>query len=131
MAAADPIARLRKICLALPGVIEKEAWGEATFRAGPNGKMFAMTSNNHHHDGIVAVWCMAPPGYQEAMIKSAPDRFYRPPYVGHNGWVGMRLDAKKPDWDEIAAVIEGAYKMAANAKKPAKKRARSNPLARI
>lgn len=108
MARVDPIARLRKICLALPGATEKEAWGEPTFRVGE--KMFAQCSINHHGDGIVAVWCKAPIGFQEAMVHAAPDRFYRPPYVGHKGWVGVRLDVKL-DWNEVAAIVEESYRM--------------------
>jgi hypothetical protein len=113
------IDRLRKICLALPDAIEKEAWGEPTFRV--RGRMFAMFTNNHHHDGRIAVWCKAPLGFQSMMVGEAPARFFVPPYVGVNGWVGMRLDVDV-DWKEVAGVVEQAYRMAAE--KPA---ARSRP----
>ncbi len=107
----DPrIERLRAICLALPETTEKEAWGECTFRVG--GKMFAMTDNNHHDSGHIAVWCKAPAMAQEVLVKSDPARFFRPPYVGHNGWVGVRLDVKV-DWKELAAILRDGYQMAA------------------
>jgi hypothetical protein len=107
----DPIARLREICLALPEAIEKEAWGEATFRVG--GKMFAMTDDNHHNSGHVSVWCKAPLMVQEILVNSDPKRFFKPPYVGHKGWVGVRLDVKVVDWDELANIVADSYRMTA------------------
>ena len=106
----DPLPRLRKLCLALPDATEKEAWGEPTFRVG--GKMFAMYTNDHHGDGIVGIWCKAPPGVQEILVGANPKRFFRPPYVGHKGWVGVRLDGKI-DWEEVADILEDAYRMTA------------------
>jgi hypothetical protein len=105
-----PIKRLREICLALPEATEKEAWGECTFRVG--GKMFAMTDNDHHDSGHVAVWVKAPPMVQEILVGSAPARFFKPPYVGHKGWVGVRLDVKV-DWGELAAILKDGYLMSA------------------
>lgn len=105
-----PIKRLREICLALPETTEKEAWGECTFRVG--GKMFAMTDNDHHDSGHVAVWVKAPPMVQETLAGSDPVRFFRPPYVGHKGWLGVRLDVKV-DWDELAAILTDGYLMSA------------------
>ena len=104
-----PIERLRKICLALPDATEKEAWGEPTFRV--RGKMFVMYANNHHNDGRVAAWCKAPLGFQSMMVADAPKRFFVPPYVGGNGWVGLRLDLDV-DWKEVASVVEQAYRTA-------------------
>ncbi len=103
-----PIKRLREICLALAHTTEKEAWGECTFRVG--GKMFAMTDNNHHGDGWVAVWVKAPPMVQETLVGSDPKRFFKPPYVGHKGWVGVRLDFKV-DWDELGCIVRDGYLM--------------------
>ncbi len=110
MARPSPIDRLRKICLALPDATEKEAWGEPTFRV--RGRMFAMYANNHHNDGRVAVWCKAPLGFQSMMVDEEPQRFFVPPYVGVNGWVGVRLDLAV-DWKEVASVVAQAYQMAA------------------
>ncbi len=105
------IKRLRGICRALPEVFEKEAWGECTFRV-TGGSMFAMTDNDHHHSGHVAVWIKAPPMVQEILTGSAPERFFRPPYMGHKGWVGVRLDGEA-DWDEVAAILKDGYLMSA------------------
>jgi predicted DNA-binding protein (MmcQ/YjbR family) len=99
--------RLRKICLALPEAVEKEAWGDPTFRV--KGKIFAMEKRG---DGRVSVWFKAPPGSQQVLIGADPDTFFRPPYVGHKGWVGMRLD-QKPNWKEVEALIKGSYALTA------------------
>lgn len=110
MARRDPLGRLRTICLALPEATEKEAWGEPTFRV--RDKLFAMYTNNHHGDGRVAVWCKAPPGVQEILVGADPERFFVPPYVGHKGWIGVRLDVKV-DWQEVAEIVQDSYRMTA------------------
>ena len=109
------IDKLRKICLALPDATEKQAWGEPTFRV--RGRMFAMYANNHHGDGRIAVWCKAPLGFQSMIVGVAPKRFFVPPYVGINGWVGVRLDLEV-DWKEVASVVEQGYQMAAEKPPP-------------
>jgi hypothetical protein len=113
------IKRLREVCLAFPAVVEKEAWGECTFRVS-GGKMFAMTDNNHHHSGHVAVWVMAPPTVQETLIRSKPARFFNPPYMGVKGWVGVRLDTRV-DWGELAAILRDGYLMSAPIKAGSRK----------
>lgn len=109
--AARVLEQLRAICLALPESTEKIAWGDNTFRV--RDKIFAHFVNNHHGDGIVAVWCKAPPGMQQALVGSAPDRFFVPPYVGPRGWVGLHLDRVDVDWDEVAGTIEESYALVA------------------
>jgi predicted DNA-binding protein (MmcQ/YjbR family) len=103
------IKKLRAVCLALGQVVEKEAWGECTFRV-VNGPMFAMTDNNHHQSGHVAVWVKAPAMAQEILISSDSKRFFKPPYMGHKGWVGVRLDSK-PDWEQLTAILRDGYEM--------------------
>src|SRR5690606_31742842 len=85
----NPLERVRRLCLALPGTSERLSHGEPTFFAGK--KVFVMFANNHHGDGRVAVWVPAPPGMQAALIERAPEKFFRPPYVGVRGWVGLEL----------------------------------------
>ncbi|MHB8382982.1 MAG: MmcQ/YjbR family DNA-binding protein [Candidatus Binataceae bacterium] len=104
------LERLREVCLALPETTEKEAWGECTFRVG--GKMFAMTDNNHHDSGHLAIWIKAPAMVQEILINSDPKRFFNPPYVGHKGWVGARLDVKI-DWEQLAGILHDGYLLSA------------------
>jgi hypothetical protein len=115
--------RVRKLCLALPGVYEKEAWGAPTFRV-ERGKMFLMFADNHHGDGRVAFWCSSTPDSREGWLGMDGDRFFVPPYVGPSGWVGVRLEGDAP-WDAIAEVIAEGHRMAAPkraAKAPKKRR---------
>ena len=98
---ADLVERLREVCLALPEASEKEAWGHPTFRV--RDRMFAMASTR---EGI-AVWLNVPEGTQEHLVSADPERFFRPPYVGPKGWVGMRLEGA--DWDEVAELARRAY----------------------
>ncbi|HSP61963.1 MAG TPA: MmcQ/YjbR family DNA-binding protein [Pyrinomonadaceae bacterium] len=86
---AQQVQRVREICLALPETMEKLSHGEPTFFV--KKKVFAMCSINHHHDGHIAVVCPAPIGVQQALIESSPKKYYRPPYVGGAGWVGIEL----------------------------------------
>lgn len=102
--------RLRAICLALPEVTEKIAWGEPTWRAG---KIFAQMDTHHHGADHLAVWLPARPGVQEALVEEDPVQFFRPPYVGHRGWIGVRLD-RKPDWRVVAGLVAGAYRQVAS-----------------
>jgi hypothetical protein len=83
------IERVRRICLALPETMEKLSHGEPTFFV--KKKVFAMCSINHHNDEHVAVVLPAPIGVQQALIEASPRKYYRPPYVGGAGWVGVEL----------------------------------------
>jgi hypothetical protein len=105
----DPLGRLRAICLSFPAATEKLSHGEPTWFCR---KVFCMFANNHHDDGIVGFWAPAEPGVQEAMIEEDAARFYRPPYVGPRGWLGVRLDVDV-DWGEVAAIVEDAYRLVA------------------
>ncbi|MCW2528375.1 MAG: hypothetical protein JWM76_3235 [Pseudonocardiales bacterium] len=103
------VTRLRAICLALPEVTERVSHGEVSFFAG---KQFVSIDDHHHGADRLAFWCAAPPGVQEQLIDQDPTQFFRPPYVGHRGWVGVRIDAD-PDWEEIAQIVRGAYRQIA------------------
>ena len=109
---AGPLARLRRLCLALPGAHEVEAWGTPTFRV--RNKLFAMyaSPSDHHGAGRPAVWCKAGPGNQAFMVGTAPQRFFVPPYVGPSGWVGVYLD-KVADWKELPELLEDSYRLTA------------------
>lgn len=91
----------------LPEASEKLAWGDPTFRV--RDKIFAMEKRG---DGRVSVWCKAPPGSQEVLVSADPERFFVPPYVGHKGWVGMRLD-DDPNWSEVAEIVRRSYRLIA------------------
>ena len=87
---ARQLQRVRSVCRVLPEVTEKLSHGEPTFFV--KKRVFAMFSGNHHDDGHVAVVLPAPPGLQEALVEEAPRAYYRPPYVGGSGWIGVELD---------------------------------------
>jgi hypothetical protein len=106
----DPPARLRALCLALPEVTERVSHGEPTWFV--RGRRTFVRFADHHHDDRVGFWCAAPPGAQEAFIADDPTRYYRPPYVGHRGWLGVSLEVE-PDWDEIAEIVVEAYRRVA------------------
>src|SRR6476620_275719 len=74
------LERLRRLCLSIPGTMEKISHGEPTFFTPK--RVFAMFANNHHNDGHVAVWLPVGPGVQEVMIEEAPQIYFRPPSVG-------------------------------------------------
>ena len=102
-----PLDRLREICLSLPEAVERETWDLPTFRV--RDKIFAMAPDG---DGRLSVWCKAPPGSQIILVGADPDRFFVPPYVGHKGWIGMRLD-KRVKWHEVAEIVRRSYRMTA------------------
>jgi hypothetical protein len=108
---ARTLARVRRICLALPETTERLSHGARTFFVRGK-KTFVMFHDDHHGDGRLAIWCAAPPGVQETLVGAEPDRFFRPAYVGHRGWLGLRLD-RDLDWDEVEAVVEDAYRTVA------------------
>jgi hypothetical protein len=84
------LERVRRICKALPETEERLSHGEPTFFV--RNKVFAMFANNHHNDGRIAVWLPASPGLQEVLIESSPETYFKPPYVGVRGWIGIELD---------------------------------------
>jgi hypothetical protein len=104
---ARRIARLRRICLALPGAAEKPSHGEPTWFAG-KGRVFATLDDHHHRSEHLSVWLPLPFGAQETLLEREPGRFFRPPYVGGRGWVGVVLDGR-PDWAEVTSLVREAY----------------------
>jgi hypothetical protein len=106
-----PLDRVRAICMALPEATERPSHGAPTWFIASR-KTFVMFHNDHHGDGILGLWCAAPPGAQQELVDEEPERFYVPAYVGHRGWVGVRLD-RSPDWTEVAEIIEDAYRAVA------------------
>lgn len=105
---APPLEAVRRACLTLPDVSERLSHGSPTFFIRGK-KTFATFVDDHHGDGNVGIWCAAPAGVQAQLIEQEPDRFFRPPYVGHRGWLGVRLDVDL-DEDELGAICEQAYR---------------------
>ena len=110
---ADAIEdRVRAICTALPGVTEKLSHGSPAFSAG---KQFVqLWARGHHDHDFPHLWCASPRGAQEDLVASRPERFFRPPYVGHRGWIGVRLD-RRVSWRLVEDVCEDAFRTVAPA----------------
>ncbi|HVV11654.1 MmcQ/YjbR family DNA-binding protein [Amycolatopsis sp.] len=106
----DPLDELRKLCLALPETTERLSHGEPTWFV--RGRKTFVMFTDHHHDDRVAFWCAAPAGAQEELVAQEPERFFRPPYVGHRGWLGVYLDVPV-DWAEIGQIVAEAYRVVA------------------
>lgn len=99
--------RLTGICLALPEATRDYNGQHATFRV--RNKTFAYFLDNHHGDGIVGLTCKAPAGANEALATADPNRFYLPAYLHHRGWLGLRLDGRSIDWDEVQDFVTDSY----------------------
>jgi hypothetical protein len=105
----EQLERVQRLCLALPETSERLSHGEPTFFV--HKKVFVMFADNHHNDGRVAVWVPVPEGFQEGLIERAPRVFFRPPYVGPRGWVGIEL--AQIDDAELAMYITIAWELVA------------------
>ena len=103
----EHIHRVRRICASLPGTSEKLSHGEPTFFTSK--KVFAMCATNHHNDGHIAVWIPAAPGYQAMLIQTWPEKFFKPPYVGVKGWVGIELERVSDE--ELASHLSDAWRL--------------------
>lgn len=98
--------RLRALCYALPAVEEKLSHGSPSFFV--RGKMFCSFANDAYGEGLAA-WCKASPERQQALVAEDPARYFVPPYVGVKGWVGVRIDAARADWDALALILEEGF----------------------
>jgi phosphoribosylglycinamide formyltransferase-1 len=104
----DPrLSRLTQIALALPETSRRIYGSHAQFLV--RKKTFAYFLDDHHGDGIVGVTCKVIPGENEALVKAQPRRFYLPSYVASRGWVALRLDVGKVDWDEVRDLLIASY----------------------
>jgi len=109
----DPVERertlgkLREICLAFPETSERLSHGAPTFFVREK-RAFLMVLTDHHGDGRFAIWCAAQDGVQGMLVEADAAKFFVPPYVGHRGWLGVRLD-RGQDWNELAGIAEDAY----------------------
>jgi len=108
----DLVERIGAICLALPEVTQRPSHGTPTWFVRDRTAFVTLWPEGHHRNTFPHLWCAAPPGEQAALIAADPDRFFRPPYVGHRGWVGVRLDGDV-DWTEVAELCVEAYRTVA------------------
>ena len=102
-----PIEQVTKICMALPEAAVEYSGSHATFRV--RKKVFAYFLDNHHGDGIVSVCVKTRLGEHLHLVQHDPARFYMPAYIGPRGWVGIRVDTKRVDWNEVAQFVKASY----------------------
>jgi len=118
----EHLQRVRRICATLPETSEKISHGEPTFFT--KKKVYAMFANNHHNDGHIAVWIAAPPGLQAMLVKTEPEKFFRPPYVGVKGWIGIELGAISDE--ELSLHLVEAWRLIAEEQKPRRAKSRGS-----
>jgi hypothetical protein len=109
--AVGALRRVREVALSLPETSERPSHGHPTFFIREK-KTFVMFLDDHHGDGRLALWLAAPQGMQETLVAAEPAHYFRPPYVGHRGWLGVHLNTGL-DWNEVAGAIEDAYAVVA------------------
>jgi hypothetical protein len=109
---ADALDRLRSICLALPEVTERPSHGAPTWFVRDKSVFVQFWVDGHHEHDFPHLWCAAPAGAQEALVAAQPETFFRPPYVGGRGWLGVRMDGDV-DWDEVGELCADAYRVVA------------------
>jgi hypothetical protein len=112
VSAADLVVEVRAICMALPEATERLSHGTPNWFVRGKSAFVTLWPDGHHDNDFPHLWCAAPPGEQAALIAADPERFFRPPYVGHRGWLGVRLD-REIDWTEIAELCIDAYRAVA------------------
>jgi hypothetical protein len=111
----DLAEQMRAICLALPEVTERPSHGAPTWFVRGKNAFVTLWATGHHANEFPHLWCAAAPGAQQELIAAEPDKFFRPPYVGGRGWIGVRLDGDL-DWTEIAELCQDAYRAIAPAR---------------
>jgi hypothetical protein len=112
---SDLAGQFRAICLALPEVTERPSHGAPTWFVRGKSAFVTLWATGHHDHDFPHLWCAALTGVQHELIAAEPARFFRPPYVGHRGWIGVRLDHDL-DWAEIAELCQDAYRAVAPAR---------------
>jgi hypothetical protein len=99
------------ICQGLPEVVASEQGQHIKFHV--RGRTVAYYLDDHHGDKMVALNCKAPPGMRDEIVRSDPERFHVPAYLGAKGWIGLRLDLEYLDWDEVEQLVTDSYRMIA------------------
>jgi hypothetical protein len=108
----DVLEGLREICMGFPEVTERLSHGTPNWFVRDKRVFVTYWGDGHHGNKFAHLWCAAPPGVQQELVDTEPRRFFRPPYVGGRGWLGVRLDVEL-DWQEIAHICEEAYRVIA------------------
>ena len=101
-----PMRRLGRMALALAGTTVKPSHGAMAYQV--RGKTFGMVMHDHHGNGRTELWVKASPGAQTEWVSADGSRYFVPPYVGPNGWIGCWLDVDV-DWPAVAELLVDGY----------------------
>lgn len=110
----DPyLIRLRALAMNLPGTAEKVSHGRPAFYTK---KVFAYYGGSIKIDGAYrrhdhALIVLPDPSDRRALLEE--DRVFVPAYLGPYGWIGVDLDARGTDWEEIAELLDASYRLTA------------------
>jgi hypothetical protein len=110
--ASDHLSRMRAVFMAFPEVTERLSHGAPSWFVRDSKTIGNLWVNGHHDIDQAHLTCAAATGVQAELIASDPSRFFRPPYVGHRGWIGVYIDGHT-DWAEIAELAEDSYRLIA------------------
>lgn len=105
--AASRRNRLIKICESLPEVTLEPAGEHLAIRI--RKKTLAYYQFDHHGDGMISLVCKSNLSEQRRMIRIDPETFFVPDYLGSKGWIGIRLDLAKVEWEDTSEVLKRAY----------------------
>jgi hypothetical protein len=111
----DLVTPVRAACLALPEVSERLSHSAPTWFVRGKSAFVTLWAQGHHDNDFPHLWCAGLPGAQAELAEADPGRYFRPPYVGGRGWLGVRLDGEV-DWAEIAELCQDAYRAVAPAR---------------
>ena len=112
---ADPdwiLAQVRQRALALEETHERPSFGAPGWRVGSEttGKYFAYFAQSHHGEASIALLVKTTgTDEQRALIDADPDLYYAPKFYGKSGWIGIRLDQGRTDWDHIAEWLHKSW----------------------
>jgi len=107
--------RVAELCESLPEAAAEPA-GVQHLAFKVNKKVFGYYCCDHHGDGMIALWCKAPPGEQGRLVAAQPAVYFVPAYVGPKGWVGIRLDTARVDWAAVKDHVFAAWLMTASSR---------------
>lgn len=108
------LQRVRDICMWLPEVEERLSHGAPTWFVRGKRAFLTFWVDGHHDLDFPHLWCAAAPGVQEGLSAADPERYFRPPYVGVRGWIGVRMDGAV-DWDAVDHLCVSAWRAVAPA----------------
>ncbi len=114
----DPhLARVRRICLALPEAQEKRSHGSPTFFTRKVFAVFGGSLKGDHYSPIARTALLFLPDESERLALIEDERFFVPAYVGPSGWLGLSFhligDVDRVDWQEVGELVEMSYRLTA------------------